>query len=132
MKKELTMTTAMAAALLAIPACSSSDGWDQQTYADRDTVVCVNQAGERVDDDLCDRRGYGYGGFSHYYFRRGAPLPYYGDSVHDRRFAGAGSFGAEPGTRYAQAPVGTRMTRSAAISRGGLGSSGRFFGGVRA
>ena len=45
MKKQLSMTTAMAAALLALPACSSNDGWNEDVVADRDTAVCVNQQG---------------------------------------------------------------------------------------
>jgi hypothetical protein len=134
MKKQLTMTTAMAAALIALPACSSTgNGWEEEVVADADTAICVNEAGERVDDDLCDddfgsRRSYG---FAHYYIGRGRPLPYYGDSIQHRRFAGAGSFNMDPTRTYGRAPAATRMTRSAAVSRGGLGSSGRSFGGGR-
>lgn len=130
MKKQLTMTSAMAAALLALPACSTSDDeWNEDVYADSDTAICVDAEGERVDNDLCDddgyRRSYGY---SHYYFGGRSRIPYYGESVHDRRYAGQGSFTPAAGVRYAPPPAASRMTRSQAVSRGGLGSSGRGFG----
>lgn len=132
MKKQLTLTTAVAAALTALGGCSSTSDWDEDVIAAQDTAVCVDSQGYRVDDDLCDDDWDGYrSGYSHYYIRRSARLPYYGETIHDRRFAGAGSFLATPGTSYARAPVSTRMTRSAAVSRGGLGSSGRSFGGGR-
>ena len=135
MKKQLTMTTAMAAALLT--ACSSNDGWNEDVIADRDTAVCVDKEGRRVDDDLCsnDRGGSG-GGFASnaflwYYIGRSTALPYYGDSIYDSRYRGRGSFKPTLGTNYARAPVSTAMTRSQAVSRGGLGSRGRSFGGAR-
>ena len=144
MRKQLTMTTAMAAALLTLPACSSrSNEWEEVT-ADQDTAVCVDREGKRVDDDHCDNRslgayagsnGYHGGGGSNaflwYYLGRNSALPYYGDSIRDPRYAGRGSFQPVSGIRYAQAPLGTRMTRSQAISRGGLGSRGRSFGSGR-
>jgi hypothetical protein len=138
MKKQIIMTTAMAAALAGLPACSSgNDGWNEEVIADRDTAVCVNQAGERVDDDLCDddrvRGGSGVGSaFLWYYIGRSAAVPYYGDSIYDRRYSRYSrynSFAPQAGRTYARAPVSTRMTRSQAVSRGGLGSSSRRFGG---
>ena len=136
MRKQLSMTTAMAAALVALPACSSSDGWNGDVIADRDTAVCVNQQGSRVDDDLCDDRrgGGGSGAFLWYYLGRNAAVPYYGDSIYDSRFARhgrPGTFAPQPGVGYARAPASTKMTRSQAVSRGGLGSSSRRFGGGR-
>lgn len=138
MKKQLTMTTAMAAALVALPGCSSGDDWNEDVYAASDTAVCVNQQGERVDDDLCQSRNYysghsGGGGnaFLWYYLGRNSAIPYYGDSIRDPRYAGYGSYQPRPGATYGRAPTSTRMTRSAAVSRGGLGSSGRSFGGGR-
>lgn len=131
MKKQLTITTAMAAALLALPACSSNDGWSEDVVADRDTAICVNPDGERIDDDLCDDddyRGRSYG-FAHYYIGRGAPVPYYGDSIHHGRYKGYGSYQPARGVSYGRAPVATNITRSQAVSRGGLGSSSRSFGG---
>ncbi len=138
MKKQLTMTTAMAAALMALPGCSSNDDWNGDVVADRDTAICVDQQGQRVDDSQCARTAYagGYHGgggsnaFLWYYLGRSSAVPYYGESIHDRRYAG-GSFQPRQGVNYAYAPAETRMTRSAAVSRGGLGSSGRMFGGGR-
>ncbi|MBB5712901.1 hypothetical protein [Sphingomonas xinjiangensis] len=138
MRKQLTMTTAMAAALLALPACSSrNDEWEAVT-ADRDTAVCVDKDGKRVDDRQCNpqaRGAYGGGGMSSaflwYYLGRNAAVPFYGDSISDRRFAGHGSYTPAQGVRYAEAPRASRMTRSQAVSRGGLGSRGRSFGSGR-
>ena len=134
MKKQLTMTTAMAAALMALPGCSSNE-WDGDVVADRDFAVCVDEQGKRVEDYRCDNRSYGYaggyggGGHYWYYFDRNSRVPYYGDSIHDRKFAGGY---IQPDAKgYYPAPASTNMTRSAAVSRGGLGSSGKFFGGGR-
>jgi hypothetical protein len=133
MKKQLIMTTAMSAALAALPACSSNDGWNEDVYADRDTAVCVDQQGRRVDDDLCDDDydGGGSSAFLWYYLGRSSAVPYYGDSIYDRRYKGKGTFARQPGVSYGRAPASTAMTRSQAVSRGGLGSSGRTFGGGR-
>ncbi len=136
MRKQLTMTPAMAAALAALPACSSNDGWNEEVIADRDTAICVDGQGSRVDDDHCDNRrgGVGPGAFMWYYLGRRAAVPYYGDSIYDSRFARhgrPGTFAPQPGVAYARAPASTRITRSQAVSRGGLGSSSRRFGGGR-
>lgn len=133
MKKQLTITTAMAAAMIALPGCSSNnDDWDDTVIADRDVAVCVDQNGTRVDDDRCDddRRSGVSSGLLWYYIGRSSAVPYYGDSVRDRRFA-SGSYKPRPGTIYTSAPEASRMTRSRAVSRGGLGSTGRRFGGGR-
>jgi hypothetical protein len=132
-KKQLGMTSAMAAALIALPACSSNNGWNEDVVADQDTAICVDREGERVDDDLCDDdRG---GGFSNaflwYYIGRSSAIPYYGDSIHHSRYRGRGSYQPTWGVKYGRAPTSTRMTRSQAVSRGGLGSSSRTFGGGR-
>ncbi len=135
MRKQLSMTTAMAAALVALPACSSNDGWNEDVVADRDTAICVNQQGARIDDDLCDddhhHSGGGSNAFLWYYIGRNSAVPYYGDSIYDRRYARGGSFARRPGVDYSRAPTSTKMTRSQAVSRGGLGSSSRRFGGGR-
>jgi hypothetical protein len=136
-KKNYVMTTAMAAALASLPACSSNDGWNEEVIADRDTAVCVDQQGTRVDDSRCGtNRSHGGSGvgsaFLWYYIGRSAAVPYYGDSIRDpryARYARYNSFSPKPGLSYARAPAGTRMTRSQAVSRGGLGSSSRRFGG---
>jgi hypothetical protein len=132
MKKQLFMTTAMAAGLAGLQGCSSNETWNQDVIADRDTAVCVDQQGTRVDDDLCDD-GYrgGSNAFLWYYLGRSSAVPYYGDSIHNRRYAGRGSLSPRPGVSYARAPASTRMTRSQAVSRGGLGSSGRSYGSGR-
>ena len=138
MKKHLTMTTAMAATMLALPGCSGGDDWNEDVYASGDTAICVDQEGKRVDDDRCNtsRAHYSGGGgggnaFLWYYLGRSSAVPYYGDSIRDPRFAGHGSYQPRPGANYTSAPASTRMTRSAAVSRGGFGSSGRSFGGGR-
>ncbi len=141
--KKLTVTTAMAATLMALPACSEREEWNGDVYATNDTAVCVDQAGMRVDDDLCDEGSSGAsgsyassgsgrgGGFFWYYLGRRSAIPYYGESINDPRIYAFGSSQPQPGVRYARADAPTRMTRSQAVSRGGLGSSGRSFGGGR-
>lgn len=133
MTKQLTITTAMAAALIALPACSSNDDWDENVVADRDTAVCVDQNGTRVDDSRCRSGNWpgGSGSLMWYYIGRNSMVPYYGDSIHDRRYAGAGSYSPRAGAAYFPAPARTSMTRSQAVSRGGLGSSARRFGSGR-
>ena len=131
MKRQLGMTTVVAATLLGAPACSSNDEWNEDVVADRDTAVCVDNQGTRVDDDLCDDDYVRTGWYHPYYYGRGSVLPYYGDSIHDRRFGSAGSANPRPGVAYDPAPVATRMTRSQAVSRGGLGGRGRSLGGGR-
>jgi hypothetical protein len=132
MKKQLFLTTAMAATL---SGCSTSDDdWGSDVVADRDTRVCVDQNGYRVDDDDCERTTYvrtGGAGFLWYYVGRGSRLPYYGDSVRDPRLGLKGSYFPNKGVSYAKAPAAANMARSAAVSRGGFGSSGRSFGGGR-
>lgn len=139
MKKQLSMTTAMAAALLSLPGCSSNDDWNEDVVADRDTAICVDKEGKRVDDSQCGQQtvvhhsgGSGVGSaFLWYYLGRSSAVPYYGDSIRAPRYAGLGSYEPRSGVNYARAPAASRMTRSAAVSRGGLGSSGRSFGGGR-
>ena len=135
MTKQLTMTTAMAAALIALAACSSQA---EDVIADNDTAICVDQEGKRVEDNRCGNDVHHYHGgggassaFLWYYLGRSSAIPYYGDSIRDSRYAGRGSFNARPGASYARAPSTTGMTRSQAVSRGGLGSSGRSYGGGR-
>jgi hypothetical protein len=131
MKNKLVLTTAMAATLTTVSACSSDDDWDGNVIASRDTEVCVDQNGYRVDDYYCSSGTRGGGGAYWYYLGRGARVPYYGDSVRDKRLAFAGSPSRTTGVSYARAPAESNMTRSAAVSRGGFGSSGRSFGGGR-
>lgn len=132
-RRPLVLTGAMAATLGSLSGCASqpSDGWDANYPAASDTEVCVDGQGYRIEDWQCDdgsARRYG-GGW--YYIRRGSALPYYGDSVFDRRLAVNGSRQPTTGSYYARAPQGANMTRSAAVSRGGFGSSARSFGSGR-
>lgn len=130
-KKHLALTTAMAATLSSLSACSSGDDWDD-SYADKDTAICVDEAGKRVDDANCRAPHIRGGGFlAWYYINRGSRLPYYGDSVNDPKLGIKGSRTPTPGASYASAPAHTNLTRSAARARGGFGSSGRSFGGGR-
>ena len=135
MNKQRPVPPAMAPPLPARPACSSNDDWNGDVVAERDTAVCVDREGRRVDDDRCSNDHYHGSGvasaFLWYYIGRNSAVPYYGDSIHDRRFAGRGTFTRSPGVQYARAPASTAMTRSRAVSRGGLGSSARSFGGSR-
>jgi hypothetical protein len=136
MTKQLTITTAMAAALIALPGCSQNDGWDDAAVADRDTAICVDQEGKRVEDRRCnDTPRVGSSGIATgllwYYIGRSSAVPYYGDSVRSGRFANSGSYRPRPGASYFPAPARTSMTRSQAVSRGGLGASARGFGSGR-
>lgn len=132
-KKHLALTTAMAATLTSLSACSSGNDWDD-SYADKDTAVCVDEAGRRVDDSSCRSPrvgGAGAGLLAWYYINRGSRLPYYGDSVRDPKLGIKGSPTPAAGASYASAPSHTNLTRSAAKARGGFGSSGRSFGSGR-
>jgi hypothetical protein len=132
MKKQIFMTAAMAATL---SGCASGDDWGDDSWADADTAVCVDQQGQRIADHNCDDDTYYRGGYvrgySWYYVGRGKRIPYYGDSIRDQRFVGGGSFSPTPGTPYAKAPESTRVTRSQAVSRGGFGSRSGSYGGGR-
>lgn len=130
-RKQLILTTAMAATLGSLSGCASNDEWSDGEIADSDTAVCVDQNGNRVDDDFCDdHRHYGHG-VGWFYINRGSRLPYYGDSVYDKRLGIKGSTKADASKPYFRAPASTAMTRSAAVARGGFGSSSRGFGGGR-
>lgn len=134
MKKQLFLTPAMAATLASISACSAQDEWSEGVVADQDTRVCVDQNGQRIDDDYCDNRSRNYvrgSGAGWYYIGRASRLPYLGDSVKDPRLGITGSSVADPAKSYARAPSTVNMTRSTAVSRGGFGSSSRSFGGGR-
>jgi hypothetical protein len=133
MKKQIFLTSTMAAALTALSGCASGDDWNEDIIASDDTAICVDQSGNRIDDDACDDNRRGFGGFygSRYYINRGSRLPYLGDSIRDTRYKFAGSSSPMSGVNYARAPSASRITRSAAIARGGFGSSSRGFGGGR-
>lgn len=132
MRNDLTITTAIAAALLA-SGCGrrepEPDGWTAQT----DTAICTDREGRRVPDDKCPRQtvastthhGGGVSPFLWYFLGRSAVIPPYGER------ARGGSFGGVAGMRYARAPANTAVTRAGAVSRGGFGASAHSFGGAR-
>lgn len=135
MKKQLFLTTAMAATLSSLTGCASADDdWGGDVVADRDTRVCVDQNGYRVDDDRCERSTRvhsGGGGLFWYYLGRGSRVPYYGDPVRDPRYGFKGSYFPTKGVQYAKAPAASSMVRSTPVARSGFGSSGRSFGSGR-
>lgn len=126
MKSELKITTAIAAALLA-GACSQQQDNDWGETAERDTAICTDRNGQRVPEANCQQRAHAGSGvgnaFLWYYLGRSSVIPYYGDRV------GGGSYQRSAGTPYFRAPATASMTRSAAIARGGFGSSAHGFGG---
>jgi hypothetical protein len=128
MNKDLTFTATMAATLMTLSFCSSPKNEWEDVVSDTDTAVCVDQEGRRVRDDDCQSTGPNRAA-RWYYMRRNSPVPLYGDSVHATRFGDAGSFEPRSGVQYYTAPPSTHLTRSEAVSRGGLGASGRRFGG---
>jgi hypothetical protein len=113
------------AAAMAIAACGpnpnyNNSDWDDgmSYYADRDTAVCVDKrTNKRLPDDACRRNG-----GSWYYIGRNSHIPYYNEPVR------GGSYSRPAGTRVYYAPKSTAVTKSAAISRGGFGSSYRSSG----
>jgi hypothetical protein len=99
--------------------------------ADRDTAICVDKDGKRVDDSQCGQQtvihhsgGIGVGtAFLWYYLGRNSAVPYYGESIRGPRLCRPWRVrAARRGQAMPDAPAASRMTRSAAVSRGGLGS----------
>jgi hypothetical protein len=115
---DLRITIGVAAAVLASGCQRQPERWT----ADRDTAICTDRSGRRVSDDQCSQHNrHGGGGFGWYYLARNATLPFLGER------ARGGSY--QPGAgRYVRAPVASAVTRTGAVSRGGFGGSGRFFG----
>ncbi len=133
MKKQIFLTSAMAATLAGLSGCSSNDDWNEDVIANEDTAICVDQNGNRIDDENCDESRPRIAGFyaSRFYISRGSRLPYLGDSLRDTRYGFNGSASPVPGANYSKAPSETNITRSAAIARGGFGASSRSYGGGR-
>lgn len=124
----LSLTTALASAFLAGCGQSQSEaewGDGEDVYASGDTAICVDAQGERIDDDYCEDDNPRYGGGAFIYLGRGGYIPYYGERVRP------GTYSTSPraGAVYGRAPTAANMTRSAAVSRGGFGSSARSTGG---
>jgi hypothetical protein len=133
-KKKLILTSAMAATLSTLGACSGEAEKDGEVLADRDTAVCVDQNGTRIEDEHCAkpgaRSGIGSGLASAamwYYVGRGGRIPYRGDSVNDSSRGFTGSYFSTKGTQYASAPAATNVVRSPSVARAGFGSSGSKF-----
>lgn len=135
MKKHLALTTAMAATLAGLSGCSSQNEWGDDVVVDRDTRVCVDQNGYRVEDNRCGQRsgmgGIGTSALLWYYVGRGNRVPYYGDRVNDPQLGFKGSYFPTKGAQYASAPAKSNLVRTTSVSRGGFGSTGRSFGGGR-
>jgi len=116
--------TLVAASAMTLAAC---DQQPDQWTAQQDTQICVDKSGNRVPDADCQNYHPGGGAvgnaFLWYYLGRSSAVPYYGERV------SGGSFTRTAGATYFHAPVSTAMTRSAAVARGGFGSSARSFGG---
>ncbi len=130
MKRKAFVLTATCAAALAVSACQKEpqQAWNGDVQSTQATAVCVDQEGKRVPDSRCGsmrQANSGGGGFSAadaflwYYLGRSMSMPYYGEPVR------GGSYTPAPNTNYARAPSTMNTTRSAAVSRGGLGSSSR-------
>jgi len=119
--------TLVAASAMTLAACDDQPNQPDQWIAQQDTAICVDKSGNRVPDADCQTYHGGGGGvgtaFLWYYLGRSSAVPYYGERV------SGGSFTRTAGATYFHAPVGTAMTRSAAVARGGFGSSARSFGG---
>jgi hypothetical protein len=123
MNKKLTLTATLAATLTGLSGCSSRS---DELLAQQNTRICVDDDGDRIDDRYCADRRYGGGGFAFLYLRRGSPIPYYYDNVRDPKYSKFVS--RSPLAGFRPAPATSNMTRSSAVSRGGLGSSSRSFG----
>ena len=123
MNKKLTLTATLAAALTGLSGCSSRS---DELLAQQNTRICVDDDGDRIDDRYCADRRYGGGGFAYLFLRRGSPIPYYYDNVRSPKYAKFVS--RAPLSGFAPAPASSNMTRSSAVSRGGLGRSSRSFG----
>ncbi len=133
MKKQLALTTAMAATLAGLSGCSSQNEWGDDVVVDRDTRVCVDQNGYRVEDNRCGQRSSGIGSSAllWYYVARGNRVPYFGDRVNDPRLGFNGSYFPTKNAQYGSAPAKSNLVRTTSVSRGGFGSRGSLFGGGR-
>jgi hypothetical protein len=118
MKKDLTITTAIAAAFM-LTACGPNPN---SMMTDRDTAICTDRQGRRVSDDKCQRRGVGGGGYAWYFMGRNSTMPWVGER------ATGGSYRGAQGVSYFRASPSTSVTRAVGISRGGF-SSGYSSGG---
>lgn len=123
MTRKITLTATLAATLTGLAGCASSS---DEMLAQQNTRICVDEDGDRIDDDYCENRRSGFGTFAFLYLRKGSPIPYYYDNVRDPKYSKFVSRSPLPGA--IRAPAASAMSRSSAVSRGGLGSSSRSFG----
>jgi hypothetical protein len=119
MKKfNLPLTTAISAAILASAGCSSDKEWQ----INNDTKLCVDQNGNRVNEDKCNDTGdSGFWPYRWYYISRGGYVPYYNYPA-----TGGSYTPAAPASSYLPAPV---AAPEGAVTRGGFGSIGEGHGG---
>lgn len=120
MKKQFVLTSTILASLAA---CSSQPSMDEDGWtSDRETAICVNKEGQRIDDDACDDDD-GSNGMATaamwYFIGANSRVPYYGERAY------GGSTVRKSGVSYYKAPAATQVTKSQAVSRGGFGSSAR-------
>lgn len=110
------LTTVLLASACGRPAYA--DG-DDDWQSDRDTRVCRDKRGLRVDEKYC-KKGYTGGGnsaFMWYYLGRGSYIPPVGSSLSRTN----GSYRGVAGRSYYSAP---RAAPMGAVTRGGFGSFG--------
>lgn len=133
MSREIFLTGKLVAGLGILAGVSVYDARDDQAKdieAYWDMAVCVDPAGRRVADEQCsdDRHA---GAPVWYYLRRGSRVPYYGDPINSSALGQQASLEPDKGITYDRAPASTKMTRSEAVARGGLGSSAHRMGAGR-
>lgn len=111
-------TLTMAAAVLALAACSPQPSYDNDWQMDKPARVCKDNRGIRVPDSQCQQRtGSGSSAFMWFYMGRNSYIPPVGSAF------GPGTVGSNrpaPNTKYF---VPTAKAPSYAVTRGGFGSS---------
>lgn len=127
MLKKVILAATVAGLALTASACNRAPAYGYYNdgyYAGGNTQVCTDRAGRRVPDNMCQQAYYG-GGFNPYiwyYVGSNYPVPYYGTIVHGGSWSRPSNFRS-----YVRAPAQANVTRSVAVSRGGLGSTSRSF-----
>jgi uncharacterized protein YgiB involved in biofilm formation len=104
MKKQLTITVAMASAIMALSACRQNDQ-PQQTQLSSDAVCVDSVTKKRVTDNQCahaSNNGGTSNAFLWYYLGRSSAVPPMGGSILNRSYSGG--YAADPYTNYRTAP----------------------------
>jgi uncharacterized membrane protein YgcG len=127
MVKKVILAATVAGLALTASACNRAPAYGYYNdgyYAGANTQVCTDRAGRRVPDINCQQAYYGggYNPYLWYYVGGGYPVPYYGTVVHGGTWSRPSNFRS-----YVRAPAQANVTRSVAVSRGGLGSTSRSF-----